>query len=352
MDPERRNLLAGVLFSAVPPALPQESWWRGKAAAPAGPVPRGRPLVGREDVQAVQQLTIAFSRIDQQHGGGHGRKAIVQYLNSDVAPLLQGRFSSDQVRRDTFAAGSELAYLCGWMAFDDGRHGLAQRYFHLALELTAHSGNAPLAGHILRAMAHQANDLGFPKLSLELSTASMQRQRYLAASPRERALLGVVHARGLAATGQKTTATKALLRAEDDLRAADTDIEEPSRTFFFGEAALAHETGRTLCDTGDLQAAIEQFHRSVRTRGSSFRRTHVVTLGYLGAAQVAAGDVREACMTWSTALDGIVEGGIHSERARQTVYTMRALVATFRHRRIPEVAQLDARASAYLAQRA
>ncbi|MFV2175543.1 hypothetical protein ACFHW2_25990 [Actinomadura sp. LOL_016] len=348
LDPQRRSLLAGMAFSAVPPALPEETWWRATAIASPPAAPRGRPLVGKDDVQAVRQLTIAFSQLDQQHGGGHGRTAVAQYLNSDVAALLQGRFAGDQVRHAMFAAAGELAYLCGWMAFDDGQHGLAQRYFHLALELTARSGDAPLAGHILRAMAHQAGDLGFPELGLELSAASMRGQRYRSASPRERALLGVVHARRLAATGQTTDAAKALLRAEDDLRAADPGIEEPPRTFFFGEAALAHETGCALRDTGDPRAAIDQFHRSVRTRGASFRRTRVVTLGYLGAAQITAGDVRDACATWSTALDGIVDGGIHSGRARSAVRDMRTLLTPFRKRRLPEVAHLDGRAAAYL----
>ncbi|WP_344855818.1 hypothetical protein [Planomonospora alba] len=348
MDADRRNLLSGAVYSVAALALPGREWWETMAGGSPAPAPVKHQRVGRGDVTTVQELTAAFSRVDQRRGGGHGRKALVQYLQSDVAGFLQGTFPDEQVRRDMFSAAGELAYLAGWMAFDNSEHALAQRYFVLAVKLAARAGNPPLAGHILRAMAHQAIDLGFAGQGLDLSTASMEGRRYASATPRERALLGVVHARALAANGRKQEAAKALLKAEDDLASASDGIEEPHRTFFFSEASLAHETACTLRDCGDRQGAIEQFRRSVRTRGAAFRRTHVVTLGYMGATQIADGGVEEACATWSGVLDTMQEG-IHSGRARQTVVDMRNLLSPYRRRKIPAVAELDARAAAYLA---
>ncbi|MER6826899.1 hypothetical protein ABT352_13020 [Streptosporangium sp. NPDC000563] len=63
--------------------------------------------------------------------------------------------------------------------------------------------------------------------------------------------------------------------------------------------------------------------------------------------QIATGGVEEACVTWSTALDAMEEG-IYSGRARQVVVDMRNLLSPYRRRRISAVAELDARASAYL----
>ncbi|WP_433496827.1 hypothetical protein ACQP1K_17740 [Sphaerimonospora sp. CA-214678] len=213
VDADRRSLLSGVVYSVAALALPGQGWWESMAEQQS--VPAKPQRIGRGDVAAVQELTAAFSRIDQQRGGGHGRKALVQYLQSDVAAFLQGTFPNEQVRCDMFSAAAELAYLSGWMGFDNGEHPLAQRYFILAVKLAARAGNPPLTGHILRAMAHQAIDLGFFAQGLALSTASMQGQRYASATPRERALLGVVHARALAANGDKQSASKALLKAED-----------------------------------------------------------------------------------------------------------------------------------------
>lgn len=348
-DAGRRRILLGTVYSAAAAALPDPGWWDSQAQRPPASVAGRRQRVGPEDVFAVQQLGIAFSQLDQRRGGGHGRKALVQYLHSDASDLLKGTFASDQVRQDTFSAVGELAYLSGWMAFDNGEHGIAQKYFRLALKLTAQVGNQPLAGHILRAMAHQAIDLGFASLGLELSAASVQGQRYLSATPRERALLGVVHARGLAATGQKQAAARALLKAEDDLASAREDVAEPHRASFFAEASLAHETGRTLRSCGDGEGAIRQFTRSVLTRETTFRRTHAVTLGYLGAAHMAAGNIEQACATWGNALDVIEDGTIYSGRTRQTISDMVSLISPFRYRRITAAAEVSERGRRYLA---
>ncbi|MFD4349493.1 hypothetical protein ACFWQ6_32220 [Streptomyces coelicoflavus] len=46
----------------------------------------------------------------------------------------------------------------------------------------------------------------------------------------------------------------------------------------------------------------------------------------VGAAQIAQGGVKEACATWTSALDAM-EDGIHSGRARQRVVDMRHLLS-------------------------
>jgi transcriptional regulator with XRE-family HTH domain len=344
-DPERRHVLTAAAYSAAAAALPDPAWWQSQAATPAQRPARSRQRLGPADVATVQQLGIAFSRLDQLRGGGHGRKAVVQYLRSDAATLLNGSFVTDEVRRGMFAAVGELAYLSGWMAFDNDEHALADRYYRIALKLAARAGDPPLAGHILRAMAHQALDLGLPRPGLELAAASVQGQRYLSAGPRERALLGVVHARALARAGDKQAATRALLRAEDDLSASG-DTAGPARVFFFGEASLAHETGRALQDCGDLSAAIRHFQHSIKTRGTAFRRTHIVTLGYLASAQLASGQAEDASVTWSQALDLLEDGAISSGRARQAIRDMRRLTSRAPDRQPGAVTQLHERTKA------
>ncbi|CAM5700332.1 hypothetical protein SHIRM173S_07929 [Streptomyces hirsutus] len=74
-----------------------------------------------------------------------------------------------------------------------------------------------------------------------------------------------------------------------------------------------------------------------------------VTLGYLGATQIAQGAVEEACATWTSVLDAM-EDGIHSGRARRTVVDIRHLLSPYRKRGIRAVTALDARAATCLAQ--
>ncbi len=349
LDIGRRRALTATAYSVAALAVPGSAWWTQMAGRSADRAKTSRPKVGRRDLEAVRDMAAMFSRIDQRHGGGHARTAVVQYLTTDVAAYLNGNFSDDRVRREMFSAAGELAYLSGWMAFDNAEHALAQRYFTTAVSLAAEADDAPMAGHVLRAMAHQAVDLGHPGHALKVAMASMDGARYTLATRRERALLGVVHARALAAAGQKKAAVAASLHAEDDLSSARPGDEDPARVFFFSEASLAHETACTLRDIGDLNGAQQQFLRSVRTRAaSSFTRTHAVTLGYLGAVQARQGAMEEACATWSRALDAME--GIHSARARRTASDMRRALSPVRGRGIPRVAELDHRAAAYLAE--
>ena len=194
LDMERRRLLGAATFSAAALMLPGQPWWTQMAHRGAE---RGRsqgPIVGRGDVEAVRETVAMFAQVDQRRGGGHARTAVVQYLISDVACFLQGTFTDEGVRREMFSAASELAYLSGWMAFDNSEHPIAQRYFAAAVKLAAEADDPSMAGHVLRAMAHQALDLGHLRAGLGLAAAAMEGERYGRASPRERALLGIVYA--------------------------------------------------------------------------------------------------------------------------------------------------------------
>lgn len=345
VDVNRREVLRETgVYSIAALALPPAAWWEQMARTTR---PAGTLLVGAADINAVRTLTAAYSRLDQQRGGAHARTAARTYLTHDVNRLLHGRYPSDEVRRGMFAAAGELAYVNGWMAFDSADHAAAQRLFRVGVQLAAEADDRALIGHILRAMAHQAADLGQIQRALEIADASVEGDRYTLACPRERSLLGVVRARTLAMAGNKRAAATALLKAEDDLRAAEATDDEPQRVFFFAEASLAHETARTLTVIGDYDGAALQYRRSVRTRkAAAFTRTHAVTLGYLGQVLARTGRIDEATSAWSASLD-VVEG-VQSGRTRAAVSAMRASISPLRARS-PQLAELDARAAAYLA---
>jgi transcriptional regulator with XRE-family HTH domain len=303
--------------------------------------------VGCGDLAAVREMTAAFSKVDQRYGGGHARTALVQYLTSDVASYLHGRYASSQLRQQMFCAAAEISYLIGWMAFDGGQHDTAKEFFSLALAMAAEGGDPALSGHVLRAMAHQAVDLSRPAEAVELAEGSIDVGRYQAAGHRERSLLGVVHARALAVSGQKGAAATALVRAEDDLASVKPGDDEPGRVFFFSEASLAHETAGVLRDIGDSAGAIEQYQRSVRTRRTvNFARTHAVTLGYLGQAHAKAENFDEAVHVWSMSLDHA--DGVTSGRVRDAVIGMRAEIPHLRRRGVSGLAELDHRTRSYL----
>ncbi|MFI0813949.1 Tat pathway signal protein [Streptomyces echinatus] len=348
MDIDRRRLLTQSVYSVAALALPEDDFFRQAVHRAQKRKPLSSYTVTAQDVEDVREMAAFFSRRDQKRGGRAGRAALVAYLRTDVTELLSGRFLSEDIRRTMTSAAAELAYLAGWTAFDGREHPLAQRWLTIATGLAEEAGDAPLAGHILRALAHQAVDLGQPQEAVRLAEASLSSRRYTHACWRERSLLGVVHARGLAAAGDKKAAAAALLRAEQDLGRASDGDDEPNRVFFYTEASLAHETAAALRDLGDLKGAETQFQRSVRTRRAQFVRTHSVTLGYLGAVQAQQGHLDSACETWGQALDAMT--GVQSGRARESILQMRRALSPFRNRAGSQAAELDARARSMLSQ--
>ncbi|MFJ4700616.1 Tat pathway signal protein [Streptomyces sp. NPDC088768] len=337
---DRRTFLKDSAFSGAALVVPVPRWWQDAPRAL-----RTRPATGRQigasEVSQIREFTDLFSAVDQKHGGGFGRAALRTHLHVEVTPLLRAR-AADSVRASLYAAAGEMAYLVGWMAFDAAAHGEAQRYFALAARLAAEAADGPLAGHILRAMAHQAADLGHPRAALDFAEASMDKDRHGRAAPRERALLSIVHARALAATGDRRGTLAAISRAEADL--ARDGGDGPARAEFFGPAALAHEAACALQDLGHLPDAQIQFERSVTLRAAdTYRRTHSVTLGYLGALHIRQGRTDEAVARWSQALDTM--NGVRSGRARQVVERMRVDLSPYRRRGPVAVRELDQRAA-------
>lgn len=342
LDMHRRKMLASTAYSVAGLALPPAAWWESAPRIAQERQAASPQRVTSADIDDVRELTDFFSARDQQRGGSKGRRALVGYLRGEALPLLSSRFTTEPRRRETYSAVAEMTYLAGWMAFDASEHRTAQRYLTLAARIAAEAGDGPLSGHILRALAHQAVDLGHPQRALELAGASMSNDRYGQAGPRERALLGIVHARALAVTGDRVGTLSAISRAERDLSHADAD-EAPSRVGFFQEASLAHETACALRDLGQPRDAEIHFRRSVATRRRQlYARTHSVTLGYLGAVQVRQGRLDEACATWTQSLDAM--SGIHSGRARDVILRMQTDLSPVRKRGGRQIAELDRRA--------
>ncbi|MFD6811626.1 Tat pathway signal protein, partial [Streptomyces anthocyanicus] len=327
----------------------QDSWWDEAPHRARTRSAGATHAVGETEVRAVREMTEFFARRDQRHGGVDGRTALCQYIVDDVARYVGGSFGSERARRSLYSAASEAVYVAGWMSFDASQHELARRYFSLSLKLAAEADDIPLTGHILRAMAHQAIDLGHFKAGLELANSSVERERYTHSTSRERALIGIVRARALAVNGQKRQAVAAINQAESDLDRAAPGDEEPQRIWFFQEASLAHETARALWALGDLDGALRHFHDSVRyRRADAFSRTHAVTLGYMGTVQARQGNLEAACHTWTLALDAM--DGVQSGRTREAATTMRAVLSPFRNRGISPVSEVDARARIVLQQ--
>jgi len=164
-DVSRRSLVQAPFVLAALGA-PSRDWLLARLAEMT--TDRGPRKIGLRQVAGIREMFVLFQEMDVMRGGGHARTALVEYMNSYVFPLLK-RDHDGPVQRAIQEAAAEQAYLVGWMAYDDGEHGLAQRYLIQALGLAQASGSAALGAHVLAGMSDQANLLGHPHEALMLA---------------------------------------------------------------------------------------------------------------------------------------------------------------------------------------
>jgi tetratricopeptide (TPR) repeat protein len=346
-DLYRRDMALKTLYSLAALTVPMASWQeiaeRGTTAR------RDGGAVGRNEIESVREMVAAFSSADERLGGGNGRTAAVAYLTTDVAGYLRGRYESDDARQAMFSAAAELAYLIGWKSFDSADHGLAQSWYLRALRLANEASDGPLGAFILRAMAHQAVDLGHGRQCADLAESALELARGHG-SPGVVALLTVVKARGYASQHEPGAAVAAIREAELCLGRADWGAEPGwlGRAGGFDEASLANQTAQCLRDLGDLGQAEAQFKRSVAMRNSkAHQRIHSLTLANLADVEFSRGAVDGACRHWNAALDEMP--GVRSARAVVAVQSMRKRLASLGGRSSAHARELNQRATEFLA---
>ena len=343
-DVDRRTLINNMVYSISALLVPLT----GPGPAARAAAVRSRPTLtaGEADVEAVRGVLAAFNSADERLGGGHGRSAVVEYLTTDVAGYLRGRFATGTIRGSMFGLAAQLAYLAGWKAHDLGRTGLAQRYYLHAADLARESSPAQVA-YCMRILAHQAMDLDHSQHCVELADAALLLTKDRVDADTE-SLFWLTAARAHAASGSPRQARAMLTRAERVLNRSRGDASPPWVSLGgSAQARLANHTGKTLRALGDLAAAEKQFAQAARCwNRTTHPRIHALTLTELADAQCARGAVEKACQTWNQAMEEMA--GIRSARTREAVKAMRKHLASYRRRGLAVVSQLDARASAFL----
>lgn len=223
MDPSRRSVLGVALFS-VALTVPQWPDVVGRMeAAQSGT----RSRIGMSDVRTVSAMTEQLSSMDDQFGGRTARPLAAAFLVNTVAPFLRTDGPED-VRRAMMSAASDLCYLTGYMAVDEGLHGLAQRYYVKALELAGASEDHLTYCTTLRGMSVQAVDLGQGPVAMRLADAAAASSPQ--AGPRMRAFLVGQQAHAAAQIGDRRSALMYLQEAEVAMDKAESRGRRSART--------------------------------------------------------------------------------------------------------------------------
>ncbi|WP_211328838.1 hypothetical protein [Thermomonospora umbrina] len=308
---------------------PAESTAPSRPQAAGGASVRIR-TISPERVPAVEAMVRVYSDLDEAFGGGHSRRALAAYLAGGLAPRLRGSGDDQASRSRIWSAAIRLTYRCGFMCFDEELHGLAQRYYRVALDLASEAGDAAAYAIVLRTMSHQARLLGHRRHAVHLAEAAVVTGGRAMPPARSAFLLGQV-AVAAAGAGDKTNAVASLSSAERQLNRATslsaTDGSADAAMGGYHHAALAHQQAAVQALLGDRAGAITALTTSIRHRPAKERRARAVTLARLAELQLSQGELEQAVSTWHAFLND--HRHLRSGRATTALNIMRSRLAPY-----------------------
>ncbi|SDY98148.1 Helix-turn-helix domain-containing protein [Micromonospora pattaloongensis] len=341
-DVNRRDVLHQAAFSSAGYMLPALHWFTAPDPAPV--VQNGQRIVGQSDIDTIREMTATYRRLDNQYGGGHARDTVTRYLDQEVSPLLRDGRYDRATGQQLFSASAELTQLAGWQAYDSARHGIAQRYLVLSLDLARAAGDDGLGAEILAAMSHQATYLGDAATGIDLARAAAHTARR-AGVPVLIAEAHVLEAHAHARANDPHACTLALDQAEKTLDRADRH-GDPQWISYFDEAYLSAKFGHCFLALGQAKQA-ERFAARSLQMDNRYVRGRAFNLALLATAYARQRELDRACAIGTEAL--AVTRQLRSARAVRYVRNLQSQLAP--HRRHPTVRQFTARVDAALGPR-
>lgn len=336
-DVKRRSIISAPFVLAAL-AAPSRDWLLASLESVSGE--RGPRQVGMKQVSGIRDMFALFQEMDVMRGGGHARVALVEYMNSYVLPLARRDHGSERVQLALYEAAAEQAYLVGWMAYDDGLHGLAERYLIQSLRLAQASGNRMLGAHVLAGMSDQANLLGSPREALMLARAG-QRGISVGDSPACMTDLQILEARAHASLGDAPATAQAVATAERTFGQINADAE-PEWARFIDAAYVFGEAAHCFRDLGDAA----QIDRFATESAQEAARQHRARRGALSQAALAIslltrGQPEAAAEKGRHVVD--LAAQVNSSRCMETVRDLAARLRAYAE--LPEVATFQQHAS-------
>jgi len=346
----RREFLADLgIITGTALLRPVRQWAASLALLTGSP-----PDVGTDEVSELEQAVTLFRRWDASGVGGLRRKAVVGQLNA-VAETLGERHPAGITQR-LFQVTAELAQLAGWMAYDQGLCGVAQRYYLLALHACREGACPDLGAKIIGDMTQLSTALGNYEDSLSLVHTALYSLPRHASSLVRSELLGL-ESRAYAQLGGQEAA-HAARSAETCVAVYDEAPEEESPDWMhymnqaevdclaanaYIELAL-QATERSTWQTYATKAEVHSL-RARHTRGGVYVRSRIfdeirlakVRLGQREPAESAAVGIHAVQLAAETRSSLVVNWFVRFDRE-----------LTGRHPDVAEVARFHGQLREYL----
>ena len=310
------------------------------------------PAVGTDEVDELEQAVILFRRWDASGAGGLRRKAVVGQLNA-VAESLNAHHPPAIVKR-LFQVTAELAQLGGWMAYDQGLFGTAQRYYLLALHACRESACPELGAKIIGDMTQLSTALGNYDDSLNLvhtalyslprQASNLVRSELLGLEARAYAQLGISEARHAARSAEACVAVYEEAPAEplpDWLHYMNLAEVDCLAANAYTEVALHADDSRqwrnvaTKAEVHSLRARHSRGEGYVRSRVFDEIRLAKVRFAQRDPAEAASVGIHALQLVDSARSSLIIDWFLRFDRNLTEVYPKQAETANF-HEQVRE----------------
>ncbi len=224
------------------------------------------PLVGQIEA-SVPQLQL----LDDERGGAAGLGYVGAHVRAAMLVLREGRHSDSLLHR-LLVAVADLSQLAGWMAFDAGQHGLAQRYFFTGLRAAADAGYQAMRAHILADLSFQAATLADGNNAVVLGEAAQHIAEGTANSVQASVMSRLAFA--YAAAGRVADCERAWLTARERLERRRQE-KDPPWMYYLTPNHLDCQAGYAMILAGRhcLTDGARASGRSLLRKGGALLRT-------------------------------------------------------------------------------
>lgn len=214
-----------------------------RGAAVGGRDRAGRERVLPEQVDLIGAHVAALRRLDDRHGGGAlSLRYVTAELRSVVDLVEYASYDSGTGQR-LLTILADLAQLLGWLCFDSGRRGAAERYLLLSLGVCRGLGAGDRAANVIGMLSYVSAFAGHGSQAVRLAEAAAS--ECAKADPILRARLLGRDATAAAADGDLGRFRRKSEEAASLLRRY-TAADAPSFLYYLSAEQLAAETGQAL----------------------------------------------------------------------------------------------------------
>jgi len=300
----------------------------------------GQDRVLPEQVDLISAHVAALRRLDDRHGGG---ALSLRYVTAELRSVLDlvEHSSYDPVTgRRLLTLVADVAQLLGWLSFDSGRTGPAERYLLLSLGVCRSLDDAGRAANVIGMLSYVSAFAGHGIGAVRLAEAAMA--ECAKPGPVLRARLLGRDATAAAADGDLVRFRRQSAEAAVLLHRHTASAQSSSFLYYLTAEQLAAETGlalvllaerasmgrkRLLTQAIDaLSDAVPALSRPDRADGrAGFPRSALLHAAFLARAWLLHGDLEGAVAAMRTGVSLLDQ--VQSPRARSYLQSLRPVLA-------------------------